>query len=127
MNYVLFKDNLHHFKIFSLTDIRKIFPKFDSRRLVEWQQKGYIKKVINRWYTFSDTKPEDHLLFWTANRIYQPSYISLEAAMAWYGLIPEAVYTITSITTLKTKSYDTFMTTFSYRHVKSGFFSVTGL
>ena len=122
MNYQGFRETLHGFKIFSLTDIRKNFPAFDSRRLVEWQEKGYIKKVINRWYTFADIPVEEHLLYWTANRIYQPSYISLETALSYYGLIPEAVYTTTSVSTLKTISFDTHLGAFAYRHVKPAFF-----
>ena len=122
MNYQGFRETFHGFKIFSLTDIRKNFPAFDSRRLVEWQEKGYIKKVINRWYTFADIPVEEHLLYWTANRIYQPSYISLETALSYYGLIPEAVYTTTSVSTLKTTSFDTHLGAFAYRHVKPAFF-----
>lgn len=118
MNYQSFREALHGFKIFSLTDIKKIFPAFDSRRLVEWQEKGYIKKVINRWYVFTDVEVEDNLLYWAANRIYQPSYISLETALSYYGLIPEAVYTTTSVSSLKTTSFDTHLGTFAYRHVK---------
>ena len=122
MNYQGFRKALHGFNIFSLTDIRKIFPIFDSRRLVEWQEKGYIKKVINRWYMFADISVEDYLLYWTANRIYQPSYVSLETALSYYGLIPEAVYTTTSVSTLKTTLFDTHLGAFVYRHVKPVFF-----
>ena len=91
-------------KLFSTTDIRKAFPSFDARRLVEWQHKGYIHKIINRWYKFSDVPTEERLMLWTANRIYHPSYVSMETALSYYGLIPEAVYTITAVSTLKTKS-----------------------
>ncbi|MFW5760083.1 MAG: type IV toxin-antitoxin system AbiEi family antitoxin domain-containing protein [Cyclobacteriaceae bacterium] len=122
MNYQLFRDELHKFKIFSLTDIKKIFPVFDTRRLVEWQEKGYIKKVINRWYVFSDVTVEDSFLYWSANRIYRHSYISMETALSYYGLIPEAVYTTTSVSTLKTASFDTPLGTFAYRHVKQALF-----
>lgn len=122
MNYNSFKEQLIKFKVFSLTDIRKLFPEFDSRRLIEWQEKGYIKRIINRWYIFVVVPSENGLLQWTANRIYQPSYISLEAGLSHYGLIPEAVYTMTSISTLKTKSFDTHLCTFSYRNLKPSLF-----
>jgi predicted transcriptional regulator of viral defense system len=74
--------------------------------------------VINRWYIFTDVPIEEDLLFWAANRIYQPSYISMETALSYYGLIPEAVYTTVSVSTLKTTSFDTPLGTFVYRHVK---------
>jgi predicted transcriptional regulator of viral defense system len=122
MNYISFREALHRFKVFSLTDIKKAFPVFDSRRLVEWQQKGYIKKVINRWYVFTDVPLEDNLIYWAANRIYQPSYLSLETALAYYSLIPEAVYTTTSVSTLKTSSFDTHLGDFAYSRVQPALF-----
>lgn len=122
MNYTSFKDRFHRYRIFSLNDIRKSFPDFDSRRLVEWQQKGYILKVINRWYLFADVEVDDHMKLWIANRIYQPSYISLESALSYYNLIPEAVYTITSLTSNKTNSFDTLQGLYAYRHVRPSLF-----
>ena len=122
MNYQTFCDRLHPFQLFSLTDVRKAFPAFDSRRLVEWQQKGYLRKVINRWYIFTDVTIDEPFLYRTANRIYQPSYVSLETAFSFYGLIPEGVYTTTSVATVKTQSFDTFMGTFTYRKLKPTLF-----
>ena len=54
-----------------------------------------------------------------ANAIYGPSYISFNYALAYYGLIPEAVYEFTSATTekKKKKSFNNRFGTFSYRDV----------
>lgn len=60
--------------------------------------------------------------FWIANRIYQPSYISLESALSYYNLIPEAVYITTSLTSNKTISFDTSEGRYSYRHIKPSIF-----
>ncbi len=59
-----------------------------------------------------------------AGSIYGPSYISFEYALAHYGLIPEAVYTVTCATfdKKKKKRYDTPFGTFTYRDVPSGAF-----
>ncbi len=122
MNYNTFRDRFHRFRIFSVKDIRKSFPEFDSRRLVEWQQKGYILKIINRWYLFSDIDIDDNMRIWIANRIYQPSYISMESALSYYNLIPESVYTVTSLTSRKTLSFNTKAGTYNYRHIKSSTF-----
>jgi predicted transcriptional regulator of viral defense system len=51
-----------------------------------------------------------------ANILYGPSYVSLDFALSYYGLIPEAVYEITSITTGRAKTYDTPVGRFSYEH-----------
>ena len=39
-------------------------------------------------------------------------------ALALYGLIPEAVYGVTSVTSLKTKSFKTAISNFIYQHIK---------
>lgn len=51
-----------------------------------------------------------------ANTLYGPSYVSLDFALSYYGLIPEAVYEITSVTTDRAKTYDTPVGRFSYKH-----------
>lgn len=117
MRFLDFKSHFEPFLVFSTQDIRKWDPGFDTRRLVEWQDKGYIRRVVNRWYVFSKTQRQEELLI-VSNRIYSPSYISLQWAMSHYRLIPEGVYTITAITSLKTQNFNTDIGTFSYKHVK---------
>ena len=118
MRFIDFKAHFGIFRVFSVADIRKWDPGFDTRRLVEWQQKNYILKIVNRWYMFSDIVPDENFLFLAANRIYSPSYVSFESALTYYRLIPEGVYTITSATTLKTQQWTTPIGTFAYRHMK---------
>lgn len=52
-----------------------------------------------------------------ANLVYGPSYISLEYALAYYGMIPERVESITSVTPKRTKTFVTPICTFSYEHI----------
>ena len=52
-----------------------------------------------------------------ANLIYGPSCISLEYALSYYGLTPERVETITSVTPKKNKQFDTGIGRFSYKHI----------
>ena len=56
-----------------------------------------------------------------AGSIYGPSYVSFEYALGHYGLIPEAVYTLTCATfeKKKAKKYETPFGTFTYRDVPS--------
>jgi predicted transcriptional regulator of viral defense system len=102
MNFLKFKFVMQQFPVFSVREIEKHFPRFDSRRLVEWQQKDYIQKLRNRYYRFTDYPLNEEGLFYCANTIYKPSYVSLESALSIYGFIPEGVFQITSCTTLKT-------------------------
>jgi predicted transcriptional regulator of viral defense system len=52
-----------------------------------------------------------------ANLIYGPSCISLEYALSYYGLIPERVETITSVTPKRDKEFNTPLGQFSYRYL----------
>lgn len=118
MKYLDFKAHFEPFRIFSINDIKKWNEGFDTRRLVEWQQKGYLQKIINRWYIFSDVPVTERVRYLAANRIYAPSYISFESALAYHRLIPEGVFMITSATSLKTNSFNTSLGRFYYRHLK---------
>ena len=120
-----FLDLKNHFRdsaVLSISDIRKIEPDFDVRRLVEWQKKGYVKKIIRNFYVFSDQETTEPSLFIIANTIYQPSYISFEMALAHYQLIPESVYGITSAATKKTTTLKTPLGNFIYRSLKPELF-----
>lgn len=122
MKYLELKSELRDFTIFSLNEIRNIEPGFHRRRLNEWQDKGYIKKVVRGYYIFSDLQLSEEILFKIANRIYLPSYISLESALSYYHLIPESVYGITSISTRKTYHFRTSIGEFIYRTLKPPLF-----
>lgn len=59
-----------------------------------------------------------------ANMIYGPSYVSLEWACQYYRLIPEKVTTVTSITTQRSKQFQTPLGLFTYNHLPLQVFSV---
>ncbi|OQX50706.1 MAG: hypothetical protein B5M53_11910 [Candidatus Cloacimonas sp. 4484_209] len=122
MQYIKFKELLREFTVFSINDIKRIEKDFHRRRLNEWQDKGYIKKVIKGYYIFSDIELTEDVLFEIANRIHSPSYISLEMALSYYHLIPESVYGITSVSTLRTYKFDTPISRFIYRRIKPSLF-----
>lgn len=122
MNFIKLHDSLKGFTVFSLRDILQIDQSFHRRRLNEWQSKGYIKKVIKGYYIFSDLVINENVLFEVSNRIYKPSYISLESALSYYHLIPESVYGVTSVSTRRTYKFMTSVTEFSYRTVRPDFY-----
>ncbi len=61
---------------------------------------------------------DEMYLFMVANKIYEPSYVSLESALAYYEVIPETVLGVTSVSSRKTKQYESTWGIFSYRSVK---------
>lgn len=118
MRYLELKEHFKDFVLFSLNDIKKSDPDFHRRRLSEWKEKGYIKSIINGFYVFADQEPDESMLFFMANRIYNPSYISLEAALGYYGFTPEAVFAVTSVSTRKTKTFSTIYGKMIYQHIQ---------
>ena len=117
MRYLEFRRLMGEFAVFSLADIRQADPDFARRRLNEWQDKGYIRKVIKGYYIFADAALDEKTIFEIANRIYAPSYVSFEMALAYHGLIPESVYGITSASTRKTMLFKTALGNFQYRTI----------
>jgi predicted transcriptional regulator of viral defense system len=126
MNYLTFQKRFGYFPLVDLRDVYAVFPNFDRRRISEWREKGYLKRVANNFYTFADRTIDEKILFFIANKVYEPSYVSLETALAHHGLIPEAVFSIFSVSTSKTKSLavslDGGETKFFYKKIKKGFF-----
>jgi hypothetical protein len=70
--------------------------------------------------TVGANKPEPYLL---ANHILGPSYVSLDAALSYHGLIPERVFEITSMTTKASRKFTTPMGLFSYTHLSLPYYS----
>lgn len=122
MQYVQLKESLKDFTVLSLNDIRRIDNTFHRRRLNEWQDKDYIKKVIKGYYIFSDLVLNENALFEIANRIYSPSYISFEMGLFYYHLIPESVYGITSASSRRTYKFKTPIAEFNYKTIKPELF-----
>lgn len=92
---------------------------FISRNL----KSGLFLKLRNNYYMLKDSHPP---LYTIANKLYQPSYVSLESALSYYGIIPETVYTITSVTTKSTREFKTPRGVFSYQRIKKAAFSDYG-
>lgn len=62
-------------------------------------------------------------LYVVANNLRGPSYISLESALSYWGLIPERVYEVSSVTIKTSKDYKTPIGKFSYQHLASPYYS----
>jgi predicted transcriptional regulator of viral defense system len=121
MQYLELKTQLKDFPVFSIKDIEKVGLSFHKQRLSEWQKKDYVKKICKGFYIFSDLSINEPTLFIIANRVYEPSYISLEMALSIYGIIPEAIYGITSVTSRKTKNLKSQVGDFIYKHIQPDF------
>lgn len=117
MNYLTVRSRFATQGLISSHELRQAFPAFDKRRLVEWQARGYLQRIVNGWYRFTEMPVDEALLWFTATRIYQPAYLSLETALSYHGLIPEGVYTLTCVSPRKTQEYHTPIGTFRYQRL----------
>lgn len=85
-------------------------------KIYQLAKEGVIQSVKKGLYIAGpalniDRKPEPFLL---ANHILGPSYVSVETALAYHGLIPERVYEIASMTTQAPRKFNTPLGTFTY-------------
>lgn len=104
--------------IFSSSEIRSLFgvsAVAASALLHRYKKEGYILQLKRGSYVFPDALPPD---VYVANKLYSPSYISLEFALSYHGVIPETVYEITSVTPKTTRRFETLGKVFSYRKIK---------
>lgn len=60
--------------------------------------------------------------FLISNRMKSASYISLQSALSFYGMIPEYVPTITAVTTQRPEIIQTEDGIYIYKHVQKNFF-----
>lgn len=88
-------------------------------------RKGVIIRVKKGIYIFGEDyrrRPFSREIL--ANLIYGPSYISLEYALHYFGLIPERVEAVTSVTTGRSRKYATPVGLFRYRMIPLAAFRI---
>jgi hypothetical protein len=87
-------------------------------KITDLLREGQIIRVKKGLYIFGpDYRKRPYSREILANLIYGPSYISLEYALSYYGLIPERVESLTSVTTGRSKTFTTPVGLFTYRMI----------
>src|SRR5271155_3068882 len=93
-------------------------------KISELVKKGTLTALKNGLYIpgpkIKIAQPEPFLV---ANHLRGPSYVSLESALSFWGLIPERVYEISSVTTKTTKIYKTPIGRFSFFHASLPYYA----
>lgn len=59
-----------------------------------------------------------------SNHIYGPSYVSLQWALSFYGLIPERVYSMTAVTVKRSRNFSNKLGRFAYMQVPEKYFHI---
>ncbi len=85
---------------------------------------GIFIKIRNGFYKIKDAHTSRYLI---ANKLYEPSYISLSTALSHYGIIPEVVYATTSVTAKLSREFETPIGNFIYQRIKQAAFTGYGL
>jgi len=103
--YLKLRQKIPH-NLFSINDVGKLFPmesghsiRVGLKRLATRELVLPIKRGL---YAFSKDKIDEVAL---SSFLYQPSYVSLESALWYYGLIPDIPQSITAVTPVTTKKF----------------------
>ncbi|KKP66676.1 MAG: hypothetical protein UR68_C0021G0011 [Candidatus Roizmanbacteria bacterium GW2011_GWA2_35_19] len=132
MDFQTFRLKAKDYPVFKYIDLLKWFPNDNEQtikqNLKSWVKKETLERIIKGIYKLKETEIKEEFLL--ASYFNQSSYISLESALSFYGMIPEYSYSITSVTIKKTKKFTTNYGVFSYRKIKLdlffGFKLITG-
>ncbi|HLD27035.1 MAG TPA: hypothetical protein VJB63_03705 [Patescibacteria group bacterium] len=122
MKYLDLRKKITH-NLFTFLDVVKLFPSEDPQliktQLSRFSQKKLITKIKRELYCFDPALIDEFVL---ANKLYQPSYISLETALNGYGIIPDIPQSFTSVTTTTTKKINNQFGSFRYIKIKQSLF-----
>ena len=111
----LFKSSLLLAGDVSVTSVRK--------QLSRWVSKGKIIQLKRGLYAVaSPYRAKEPHPFLIANMLKKASYVSLQSALEYYGMIPEYVPTVTSITTGRPGVIGSVLGRYQYKHIKKDLF-----
>jgi hypothetical protein len=94
-------------------------------KITDLMRKGVIVRVKKGLYVFGpDYARGPYSRELLANLIYGPSYVSLDYALSYYGMIPERVEALTSVTSGRNRVFQTPVGRFVYRTVPLAYYQV---
>lgn len=107
--------------------LRSLFSDYRSPRnkIAHLEQTGKIIRLKRGMYVVSPNISKQLLsVELVANHIYGPSYVSMESALRYYGLIPEKVHTIRSMTANRSRIFENPVGNFKYITVSDSYYSI---
>lgn len=104
-------------RLFSPEEFRRVFgiSLRAAQEFIKDHKTDLFVKLKNGLYALRSNFPAEAEI---ANRLYTPSYLSLEYALAHYRMIPETVYSITSVTTRTTRAFTAEGRSYEYSRIK---------
>lgn len=119
MNFIEFRNQFFELGCFNLQQVYAWCSHFDRNNLLRWIRRDLLIRLRQEYYAFPEYLKQQDFALYIANRIYRPSYISLHTALSFYGMIPESVVQITSVSSLKTMFFKNVFGEYSYKNVKN--------
>ena len=121
-------ENLSYFGRGAISQyIDDIKPESLSADINRWIKEGVLIQLKKGLYTtsnyFGRVNNRSLYLEFIANKLRTPSYLSLEYVLQKHSILSEAVYSITSITTKTSRSYNNLLGLFLYRNIKESLFT----
>lgn len=107
--------------------VASLFPEIKCKhnKVSALEKKGDLIRLKQGLYVANpDVSQQTLSLFLIGNNLYGPSYISLQSALRYYGLIPERVFTICSMTTKPTHIFRNSLAWFEYVHTDAKVFPI---
>ena len=109
--------------VFSCEDLCAFFPSQKKttvqQYLCRWKKSGLVSSLRKNLYELTFPQPYGLPDMHLANKIYAPSYVSLETALSHYGMVPEVSMAVTSITAKPTRRFKNSHGLFIYRSVQT--------
>lgn len=96
-------------------------------QLHQWCRKDWIRRLKHGLYEVAYLEPASSPDFYVANRLYEPSYVSLETALSHYQILPEMAAQVTSVTSKPTRRFRNQHGLFLYFTVQASAFNGYGL
>ena len=98
---------------------------FPRNKIAGLEQEGKLIRLKRGLYVVSpDISKQLLSIEMIANHIYGPSYVSMESALRYYGLIPEQVYTVRSMTTNRSRKFENSIGNFDYITVDEKYYPI---
>ena len=92
--------------------------KSPKKKIFDLKKKGYLRQIKRgQYFNLKSKFIEDTPYEIVANSLYFPSYVSMEWALQYYGLITDRVTSVTSVTLLRSKDFKTPYSPLSYKHI----------
>ena len=113
--------------LFGSRDLAVLLPAQDRRlsavQLHQWTRKGWVRRLKRGLYELAYPEAVAVADLFVANRLYDPSYVSLETALSHYQLIPETAAQVTSVTTKPTRRFRNAHGLFTYFTIRPAAFA----